>query len=115
MYVNSKIPPLSRKVGVKSQKHFQIRCDLVMPNKRNYYISERLVERLQSSTPAHSPPDVAAFGERGRLDDFRGHPGVSASSAHLRGLVPLSGQAKVGDLQSQTLHTFILYGLSQED
>ena len=63
----------------------------------------------------HSPPHVAALGKRGGLDDFGGHPSVGASSAHLGGLVPLSGQAEVSDLQRQTLHTFVLYGLSQED
>lgn len=63
----------------------------------------------------HSPPDVAALGEGGGLDDLRGHPGVGARRAHLGGLVPLSRQAEVGDLQRQTFHTVILYGLSQED
>lgn len=66
-------------------------------------------------TLKHSPPDVAALGEGGRLDDLRRHPGVGASGAHLGGLVPLSCQAEVSDLQRQTLHTFILYGLSQQD
>lgn len=63
----------------------------------------------------YSPPDVAALGEGGRLDDLGCHPGVGAGGAHLGGLVPLPGQAEVGDLQRQTLHTFILYGLSQQD
>ena len=63
----------------------------------------------------HSPPNVAALGEGGGLDDLGGHPGVGAGGAHLGGLVPLSGQAEVRDLQRQTLHTFILYGLRQED
>lgn len=66
-------------------------------------------------THEHSPPDVAALGEGGGLDDLRGHPGVGAGRAHLGGLVPLPGQAEVCDLQRQTLHTFILYGLGQKD
>lgn len=66
-------------------------------------------------TLKHSPPDVAALGEGGGLDDLRGHPGVGAGRAHLGGLVPLSRQAEVSDLQRQTFHTFILYGLGQED
>lgn len=62
-----------------------------------------------------SPPDITALGEGGGLDDLGGHPGVGASGAHLGCLVPLPCQAKVGDLQCQTLHTFILNGLSQKD
>lgn len=70
---------------------------------------------LASTTHKLSPPHVAALGEGGGLNDLWSHPGVGASRAHLGGLVPLSGQAKVGDLQGQAFHTFILYGLSQED
>lgn len=68
-----------------------------------------------AETHEPSPPDVAALGEGGGLDDLGGHPGVGAGSAHLGGLVPLPCQAEVGDLQRQTLHTFVLYGLCQED
>lgn len=45
------------------------------------------------------PPHVAAFGEERRLDDLGRHPGVGARRRHLGGLVPLPGQAEVGDLQ----------------
>lgn len=47
--------------------------------------------RTHKHTHKHSPPDVAALGEGGRLDDLRGHPGIGASRAHLGGLVPLPG------------------------
>lgn len=70
---------------------------------------------LELNLPDRSPPDVAALREGGGLDDLWGHPGVGAGGAHLGGLVPLPGQAEVCDLQRQTLHAFILYGLSQKD
>lgn len=66
-------------------------------------------------TSEHSPPHVAALGEGRGLDDFRGHPGVGSRCAHLGGLVPLSGQPEISDLQRQAFHAFVLYGLSQKD
>lgn len=45
------------------------------------------------------PPHVAAFGEEGEFDDLGRHPGIGARRAHLGGLVPLSGQAEIRDLQ----------------
>lgn len=68
-----------------------------------------------ADTREHSPPDVAALGEGRGLDDFGGHPGVGPRCAHLGGLVPFSGQPKIGDLQRHTFHTFTLYGLSKKD
>lgn len=66
-------------------------------------------------TSEHSPPHVAALGEGRGLDDFGGHPGVGSRCAHLGGLVPLSGQPEISDLQRQAFHAFVLYGLSQKD
>lgn len=63
----------------------------------------------------HSPPHVTALGEGGGLDDFWGHPGVGSCGAHLGGLVPLPGQPEISDLQRQTFHAFVLYGLSKKD
>lgn len=54
------------------------------------------------------PPNVATLGERGRADDFRGHPGVGAGGAHLGGAVPLAREAKVCDLQSLVAQVFHL-------
>lgn len=61
------------------------------------------------------PPNVATLGERRRADDFRSHPGVGASGAHLGGAVPLSSQPKVCDLQSLVAEVFHLNPLKDED
>lgn len=66
-------------------------------------------------TSEPSPPHVAPLGEGGGLDDFRGHPGVGSRCAHLGGLVPLSGQPEISDLQRQAFHAFVLDGLSEQD
>lgn len=44
------------------------------------------------------PPDVAALGEGGGLDNLGSHPSVGARSTHLGGFVPLSGEAEVSNL-----------------
>lgn len=54
------------------------------------------------------PPHVATLGERGRADDFGGHPGVGPGGAHFGGAVPLPGQAKVSDLQGLVAQVFHL-------
>lgn len=62
-----------------------------------------------------APPDIAALREGGSLDDLGGHPGIGAGCAHLRGFVPLAGQAEVGDLQGLVLHVIALNGLQQQN
>lgn len=61
------------------------------------------------------PPHVAALGEEGVLDDLRGHPGIGPCSTHLGGLVPLSGQTKVCDLQGFAIQVIPLHRLQNED
>lgn len=61
------------------------------------------------------PPHVAALGEEGELDDLRGHPGVGPRCAHLGGLVPLTGQTEVCDLQDPPAQVVPLRWLQDED
>jgi len=61
------------------------------------------------------PPHVAALGEEGELDDLGGHPGVRPRCAHLGGLVPLSGQTEVCDLQGSPSQVLPLHRLQDED
>lgn len=62
-----------------------------------------------------SPPDIAALREGGGLDNLRSHPGIGARSTHLRGFVPLAGQAEVSDLQGLVLHVVTFNGLQQQN
>lgn len=68
-----------------------------------------------SSTHQASPPDITALGEGGGLDHLRSHPGIGACGTHLCGLVPLTGQAEVSDLQGLVLHVVTLNGLKQQN
>lgn len=61
------------------------------------------------------PPHVAALGEEREFDDLGGHPGVRPRRAHLGGLVPLSGQPEVCDLQGPPPQVFSLRRLLDED
>ena len=51
---------------------------------------------MTSST--HIPPDIGFLGEIRGPDNLRSHPGVSASSAHVGGVLYFTGQAEIGDL-----------------
>ena len=64
---------------------------------------------------AYSPPDVASLGKQGRLDDFRGHPGIRACCTHPGGLVPFSRQAKVCDLQCLVADVIMFYLLEEQN
>lgn len=61
------------------------------------------------------PPHVAALGEQGEFDDLWGHPGVGPCCAHLGGLVPLSGQTEVCDLQDFPTQVVPLHRFQYED
>lgn len=61
------------------------------------------------------PPHVAALGKEGVLDDLRGHPSVGPRCTHLGGLVPLSGQTEVCDLQGFAAQVVPLHRLQDED
>lgn len=62
-----------------------------------------------------SPPDVAPLRKQGGLDDLRGHPGIGAGRAHLRGPVPLPRQAEVRNLQRLTAEVVVFYLLKQQN
>lgn len=61
------------------------------------------------------PPQVAALREQGQFDDLWGHPGVGPRCTHLGGLVPLSGQTEVCDLQGFPTQVVPLQRLKDED
>ena len=46
------------------------------------------------------PPDVRFLGEIRGPYDLRGHPGVRSCPTHIRGVLNLSGQSKISDLDS---------------
>lgn len=69
----------------------------------------------EASQAPSAPPDVTAFGEEGETNNLRGHPGVSPCSAHFGGLVPLSGEAEVRDLEHRAREVVVLDGLQNED
>jgi len=46
------------------------------------------------------PPDVRFLGEIRGPYDLRGHPGVCSCPTHIRGVLNLSGQSKISDLDS---------------
>lgn len=62
-----------------------------------------------------APPDIAAFGEEGEADNLRRHPGVGPSSAHFGGLVPLTGEAEVCDLEHRVCEVMVLDGLQDQN
>lgn len=69
----------------------------------------------EASQAPSAPPDVTAFGEEGETNNLGGHPGVSPCSAHFGGLVPLSGEAEVRDLEHRVREVVVLDGLQNED
>lgn len=66
-------------------------------------------------TSGAAPPHITAFGEKGQLDDLWGHPGVGPRRTHLGGLVPLSGQTEVCDLQGFAAQVVPRHRLQDED
>lgn len=65
--------------------------------------------------PPSAPPDVTAFGEEGETDNLWSHPGISPRSAHFGGLVPLTGEAEVCDLEHRVCEVVVLDGLQNKD
>ena len=87
-------------------------CEAEINNNNNQYIDSVTVVLYKSGVV---PPHVAALGEEGELDDLRGHPGVGPRCAHLGGLVPLTGQTEVCDLQDPPAQVVPLRWLQDED
>lgn len=87
------------------------------PTRSPFSMLENLLAkgRINPSDGILLPPDITSFGEHGRPDDLWCHPGIGARGTHLGGLVPLTCQAKVRDLQCFVIQSVVLHLLAYQN